>query len=58
MSPKRGRRHGHPTALRAAGHRAETLHDSDETHASLASGFGAEGDRIIEAVGAFVDELP
>jgi acetyl esterase/lipase len=45
-------------ALRAAGHRVETLHDSDETHASLAIGFGAQGDRVTEAVSAFLDTLP
>jgi hypothetical protein len=36
----------------------ETLHDSDETHASLAIGFGAQGDRVTEAVSAFLDTLP
>ncbi len=45
-------------ALVQAGHVAETLHDSAETHASLAIGFGADGDRVTEAVGAFLDTLP
>jgi acetyl esterase/lipase len=45
-------------ALSGAGHAAVTLHDSDETHASLAIGFGADGDRVTEAVGAFLDALP
>lgn len=44
-------------ALRAEGHLVETLHDSDETHDSLAMGFGAEGDQATEAVGAFLDAL-
>ena len=45
-------------ALVGAGQVAETLHDSDETHASLAIGFGADGDRVTEAVGSFLDALP
>jgi arylformamidase len=45
-------------ALIEAGHVAETLHDSNETHASLAIGFGADGDRVTEAVGTFLNALP
>ena len=30
-------------ALRAAGHDAETVHDSSETHSSLVMGFGDAG---------------
>ena len=44
-------------ALRDAGHVAETLHDSDETHTTLATGFGADGDLVTEGVGAFLDAL-
>jgi arylformamidase len=45
-------------ALVAAGHTAVTHHDSDESHASLATGFGAIGDGVTEAVGSFLDTLP
>jgi acetyl esterase/lipase len=45
-------------ALVAAGHTAATHHDSDESHASLAQGFGAEGDGVTESVGSFLDMLP
>jgi acetyl esterase/lipase len=45
-------------ALAAAGHTVQTRHDSDESHASLAAGFGADGDPITEAVGTFLDALP
>ncbi len=44
-------------ALVDAGHTAETFHDSDETHDSLAVGFGADGDRVTGAIGAFLDGL-
>ena len=44
-------------ALRAQGHTAETFHDSDETHASLAVGFGQADDPATQAVGAFLDAL-
>ena len=45
-------------ALLDAGHLAETLHDSGETHATLATGFGADADLVTEGVGAFLDALP
>jgi arylformamidase len=45
-------------ALTEAGYTAATFHDASETHASLAMGFGAEGDAATEAVGAFLDGLP
>ena len=44
-------------ALQAAGNVAETFHDSAESHASLAIGFGAPGDPTTEVVGAFLDAL-
>ncbi len=44
--------------LVGAGHTAETFHDSAESHASLATGFGADGDGVTEAVGRFLDGLP
>ena len=44
-------------ALQAAGNVAETFHDSGESHASLAIGFGAPGDPATEVVGAFLDAL-
>jgi acetyl esterase/lipase len=44
-------------ALIAAGHVAVTHHDSDESHASLAMGFGADSDGVTEAVGRFLDTL-
>ena len=45
-------------ALVAAGHTVHTRHDSDKSHASLATGFGADGDPVTEAVGSFLDALP
>lgn len=44
-------------ALRGAGHTASTVHDVDESHGTLATGFGEEGDRVTIAVGAFLDSL-
>jgi acetyl esterase/lipase len=44
-------------ALQASGNVAQTFHDSGESHASLAVGFGASGDRTTETVGAFLDAL-
>lgn len=44
-------------ALQAGGHTVTTLHDSDETHASLAMGFGADDDLVTETVGAFLEDL-
>ena len=41
-------------ALQAAGHRAETFHDSSESHDSLAIGFGAAGDAVTQQVEAFL----
>jgi arylformamidase len=66
-SPEEPGTHGHivaraadryAAALRAEGHRVETLHDSAETHATLAVGFGADEDAVTEAVGAFLDQRP
>ena len=45
-------------ALGDAGHEAQTFHDESEDHAGLAMGFGAEGDAVTAAVGAFLDALP
>ena len=44
-------------ALQAEGHTVTTLHDSDETHASLATGFGADDDLVTQTVGAFLEDL-
>ncbi len=44
-------------ALQAEGHVAATFHDSQETHATLATGFGASGDAVTEQVAAFLDDL-
>ena len=40
-------------ALQAAGHRAQSLHDPRESHASLAMGFGAADDMVTQQVEAF-----
>jgi len=45
-------------ALTASGHRAETFHDPEEDHASLAVGFGEDGDAVTQAVADFLDGLP
>ena len=41
-------------ALQAAGHRAQTFHDSSENHESLAMGFGAADDAVTQQVEAFL----
>lgn len=44
-------------ALLAEGHVSATFHDSSESHATLATGFGASGDAVTEQVAAFLDAL-
>lgn len=44
-------------ALEAAGHRAETLHDASETHASLVGGFGDADDAVTQAIVTFLQSL-
>lgn len=44
--------------LKQHGHTAVSFHDVSETHGTLATGFGAEGDAVTGAVGAFLDALP
>ena len=45
------------SALTAADHRAETFHDPEEDHTSLAVGFGEDGDAVTQAVATFLDGL-
>lgn len=45
------------SALRSRGHTVKTFHDSNETHGSLAIGFGEDGDAVTAAVAAFLDAL-
>lgn len=45
-------------ALKDAGHSADHIHDSAETHSSLVGGFGESGDRVTEAIRAFLETLP
>ena len=46
------------SALTAAGHHAETVHDAEEDHSSLAIGFGEADDEVTRRVGEFLDRLP
>jgi len=41
-------------ALQAAGHQATSFHDPDESHDSLAMGFGEAGDTVTQQVEAFL----
>ena len=45
------------TALREAGHQADTLHDPSETHSSLVGGFGEAGDLTTEATLRFIESI-
>ena len=45
-------------ALREHGHHAVTVHDDDENHTTLATGFGAPDDAITRHVEAFLASLP
>ena len=41
-------------ALQAKGHRAQTFHDPNESHDSLAIGFGEDGDSVTQQVESFL----
>ncbi|MGC6419339.1 MAG: alpha/beta hydrolase [Bradymonadia bacterium] len=45
------------TALREAGHQADTLHDESETHSTLVGGFGEAGDLTTEATLRFIESI-
>ena len=45
------------TALREAGHQADTLHDPSETHSTLVGGFGEAGDLTTEATLRFIESI-
>ena len=45
-------------ALEEAGHSADHIHDSAETHSSLVMGFGAPGDQVTETIQAYLATLP
>ena len=46
------------TALRAAGHKADTLHESAKTHSELVNEFGDPGDTISSAIETYLTTLP
>ena len=46
------------SALSEKGHVGQAFHDITEDHASLAMGFGMDGDAVTETVEAFLNGLP
>lgn len=62
-NPDQAGTHGHivnqtarhyAAALQTAGHQATTFHDPNESHSSLAIGFGEAGDIVTQQVGEFL----